>query len=73
MSVKESAFAAAAIGSFYCIAGLSAILYPGTDWTDPDWPNAHPQRFLFPSMIALVWAGYWLEVRRIGSGKGKVQ
>lgn len=31
---KENALYAAVIGSFYCAAGLSAILYPGTAWQE---------------------------------------
>jgi hypothetical protein len=71
ISSKESAFVAAAIGSFYCLAGLSAILYPGTHWYDPDQPANEAQKPLFSGIIAAMWLGYWLEARRI-DGKGKV-
>ena len=72
ISPKESVFAAAMIGSFYCFAGCTAILYPGTDWHDPEYPNQRAQMVLFPGVVAMMWVGYLLEVRRIGSGKGKV-
>ena len=69
ISPKESAFVAAAIGSFYCLAGMSAILYPGTDWSDPDRPSDGAQKVLFPSVIAILWVGYFLEANRIGKAK----
>lgn len=31
---KDNLFTAALIGSFYCGAGMSAILYPGTAWQE---------------------------------------
>lgn len=31
---KDNLWAAATIGSFYCAAGLCAILYPGTAWQE---------------------------------------
>ena len=34
---KHSVLCAAAIGSMYCTAGVSAILYPGTNWFDPEY------------------------------------
>lgn len=34
---KHSVFCAAAIGSMYCAAGVSAIFYPGTHWFDPEY------------------------------------
>ena len=72
ISAKESAFAAAAIGSFYCFAGLTAILYPGTEWFDPEYPNAEAQKYIFSVVVGLMWVGYFLEARRIeASKKGK--
>ena len=66
-------FYAALIGSFYCTAGLSSILYPGADWNDPGDTDhlaaAGLQKMLFPATIAIVWVGYFLEVRRLGKGK----
>ena len=63
---------AAAIGSFYCLAGLSAILYPGTHWYDPDQKPLDAQKQLFSGIIALMWVGFGLEAWRIDGGKGKV-
>ena len=33
---REDLWWAAVVGSLYCLAGLSAIWYPGTAWTDPE-------------------------------------
>jgi hypothetical protein len=72
ISAKESAFVAAAIGSFYCFAGLTAILYPGTHWCDPQFPHDEAQKYIFPMLIGLMWSAYVLEARRIeASSKGK--
>lgn len=75
-SAREDVFHAALIGCFYCLAGMSAILYPGTAWSDPEFQHGGEQRYIFSTIIALVWAGYWLERRRLvglESRKGKAQ
>lgn len=69
---SESLLAAAVIGSFYCFAGCMAILFPGTAWCDPEYPNGNAQAYIFPGIIAVIWVGYLLEARRISGGKGKV-
>lgn len=63
----------ALIGSFYCVAGLSAIFYPGTDWFDPEYQPSGSinQGHLFGAQVILMWAGWWLEKRRLGRAKGK--
>lgn len=71
ISPKESAFAAAVIGSFYCFAGLTAILYPGTKWCDPEYPNNGEQKYVFSAIVALMWVAYFLEARRIEGRKVK--
>ena len=68
---KESYWYSALIGSFYCAAGLSAILYPGTDWKDPGIEVGGAQKFLFSGVVAAMWVGYGLEVARMGQRKGK--
>lgn len=74
ISAKESAFVAAVIGSLYCFAGLTAILYPGTNWWDKEYPNNGEQRYIFSGVIALQVLGYALEAQRLSGGdlKGKM-
>ena len=60
---------AAMIGSYYCFAGMTAILYPGADWYDPPQTPASPQKWMFPTQIVVLWIGCWLEVRRLGKTK----
>lgn len=63
----------ALIGSFYCVAGLSAILYPGTDWFDPEHRRSGSinQGHIFSVQVVLMWVGWWVESRRLATGKGK--
>lgn len=68
---REKLFWTAMIGSFYCAAGLSAILYPGTDWSDPDRPTGGEQKYVFVACVVGCWVGYALEVAGVGAGKGK--
>ncbi|KAK4949516.1 hypothetical protein LTR10_012134 [Elasticomyces elasticus] len=68
-AAKDSIFYSAMIGSFYCFAGLTAILYPGTDWKDPDITVGGAQPFLFSGVVASMWIGYALEFNRLGKLK----
>ncbi|GAB7358201.1 hypothetical protein MBLNU230_g0354t1 [Neophaeotheca triangularis] len=61
---KENTFNAALVGSFYCAAGLVAILYPGTDWNDPEFEKP-PQDVMFTVVVAMMWSAYLLEHRRL--------
>jgi len=63
---KDNTFNAALIGTFYCGSGLSAILYPGTAWQDPEFRGAGEQRYIFAAICAMMWIGYGLERRRLG-------
>lgn len=65
----DSLRTAAMIGSFYTLAALTAIWYPGSDWSDPDHANGRPQLYLFSGLVVVNWFGYWLETRRMGKGK----
>ncbi len=56
---------AAIFGSLYYIAGLSAILYPGTLAVDPEFGEGFPQFWLFAGMTGLPWLGYLLESRSL--------
>lgn len=69
LDARDSLLYAATIGSFYCTAGLSAILYPGTDWKDPGIDVGGAQPFLFSGVVAAMWVGYGLEVARLGKAK----
>lgn len=37
---------------------MSAILYPGTMWADPEFGEDAPQRTAFAVLAVLAWAGY---------------
>jgi hypothetical protein len=65
---KDSLTLAAVIGSFYCLAGLGSILFPGTTWSDPPAPENGVQIRLFPSLVLLNWLGYLVAVNGLPSG-----
>ncbi|EGP87657.1 uncharacterized protein MYCGRDRAFT_42731 [Zymoseptoria tritici IPO323] len=67
---RDSLWLAALVGSLYCAAGLSAILYPGTKWADPEFAANGEQKFIFGGCVVLIWAGYWVETRRLQHVKG---
>lgn len=61
---RDNMFSAALIGSFYCLAALSAALYPGADWQDPDSKiQGGPQKWMFLEVIVGSWVAYFLHVR----------
>lgn len=62
-------FTAGILGSLYWITGLSAILYPGTLFLDPEFGEGHPQAYGFSVFAAMSWLGYWLETRRLTAAK----
>lgn len=66
--VKENLWWAAVMGSLYCVAGLSAIWYPGTAWADPEfWVEGQVTQFpVFLGQVVMVWTGYAVEVWRMG-------
>lgn len=66
---KDNLFTSALVGSFYCAAGMSAILYPGTAWQDPEFAQGGEQRFLFSGICVAMVAGYWLEASRMAKMK----
>lgn len=47
---KDNVILAALVGAMYCSAGLSAILYPGTDWSDPEYKDPG-QKYLFAALV----------------------
>ena len=76
---KDDLLSAALVGSMYTAAGLSAIWYPGTAWTDPEFiargDAARPNMWLFIGVLGSVWVGFGLEMARLNgvNAKGKAQ
>jgi len=68
-AAKESSLFAATIGSFYCSAAMSAILYPGADWKDPEIEFGGGQAYLFTAVVIGMWLGHGLETSRLGKLK----
>ncbi|QIW96041.1 hypothetical protein AMS68_001559 [Peltaster fructicola] len=68
---RQYVWLAAVVGSFYCLAGLSAILYPGTDWADPEFevPVRGGQGWGFAIEVLLVWVGYAVDMRALAKLK----
>jgi hypothetical protein len=65
---KSLVFVAAVVGSSTALAGLSAILYPGTAWTDPEFDTGAliaPQAYVFVGHLMFTWAGYMLEMSKL--------
>jgi hypothetical protein len=77
--ILDSTFFAALTGSLYYVTGMSAILYPGSWWTDPEFDNGGfpPQIPIFSTCFVLSWVAYLLERQRLGPDnkayKGKGQ
>lgn len=67
----ESLRIAAVIGSLYCVAGLSAIKYPGTTWNDPPQAPTQLQLYLFSAIVVFQWIGYGLASSGVGDVKSK--
>ena len=67
----DNLFLAGWVGSFYLAAGLSAILYPGTAWLDPEFRKVKDvdepaQLWVFGGALVVLWLGWALERRRVG-------
>ena len=67
----DSLLTAAIFGSLYWITGLSAIFYPGSAGTDPEFGEGFAQGWLFAGALLLDCIGGWVAVRGV-NGKGKV-
>lgn len=48
--IQDNTFSAALVGSLYCFAGMTAILYPGSHWHDPEFSDAG-QKYLFSGIV----------------------
>ena len=68
-SAKEGMLYACVIGSFYSGAGMSAILYPGTAFVDPEFDMPPANAYVFTSIVALMWVAYFLESSRLSKTK----
>ncbi|KAL7904439.1 hypothetical protein GGI35DRAFT_463230 [Trichoderma velutinum] len=67
-AAKDSLFTAALVGSLTTVAGLSAILYPGTAFNDPEFDDGSligPQVYVFVTQLLLNWTSYTLENARL--------
>ncbi len=62
---EDSLRTACFLSIIYYVTLLSAILYPGTKFIDPEFGEGHPQAYMCLVMFALVGLGYWLESRRL--------
>lgn len=65
---RELLFAATVVGCLTPLAGLSAILYPGTAWTDPEWDTGALigiQGYIFSGHLAISWLLYGWEKGRM--------
>lgn len=72
---KSLVFVAAVVGSSTALAGLSAILYPGTAWTDPEFDTGAliaPQAYVFVGHLMFTWVGYMLEISRLNQKHEKM-
>lgn len=66
---RDSLRTAAIVGSLYCLAGLTAIAYPGATWNDPPAPSGRPQLYLFTALPVFNWIGYYVAIRGIAKDK----
>jgi hypothetical protein len=58
MTERESVTIAAVLGTLYWVTGLSAILYPGTLWVDPEFgTGAHRLRYSWRVRSSVGWGG----------------
>ena len=66
---QESITISAVLGTLYWISGLSAILYPGTLWIDPEFGTGAPQVPIFVLSVVAAWVGWGFEMRRLKKSK----
>ena len=63
---RESIYTATLFGILYYVTGLSAILYPGTRWVDPEFGEGKGPVPIFVGFGSMALLGGWLELRRLG-------
>ncbi|KAL3476296.1 hypothetical protein BJX99DRAFT_228239 [Aspergillus californicus] len=57
-------------GSLYWITQLSALFYPGSLATDPEFGTGAPQVYICAAMFAMLGVGLWMERRCLESELG---
>jgi hypothetical protein len=72
----DDLFLAALVGGFYKFAGLCAIRYPGTAWSDPEFRkdvnvDEPAQLYIFGGLLVMLWVGWAVERRRVGGMVGE--
>ena len=55
----------AVFGGLYWVAGMSAILYPGSKAMDPEFGDSQWQMYLFGSLLGVDLVGWYLESSRL--------
>ncbi|ESZ90384.1 hypothetical protein SBOR_9220 [Sclerotinia borealis F-4128] len=60
---RDSMITAAIAGTLYWVAGLSAILYPGSKAIDPEFGDGFPQAIIYPIFAVMAILGAWVEVK----------
>jgi hypothetical protein len=68
-SAKDNLNIVVTFASLYWVTQLSAILFPGTMFTDPEFGDAHPQIYICAVLFALIGVGYSSEKSRIAAEK----
>ncbi|ERF75564.1 hypothetical protein EPUS_09441 [Endocarpon pusillum Z07020] len=68
-AAKDNLHTVVIFASLYWITQLSAILYPGTMFTDPEFGETFIQIYLVIGLSTLIGIGYLFEIRRIEGTK----
>lgn len=68
-AAKDNLHTVVIFASIYWITQLSAILYPGTMFADPEFGETFIQVYLFIGLSTLIGIGYIFEIRRIEGTK----
>lgn len=69
-AARDTLLLAAVVGSLATAAGLSALLYPGARWADPEWDNGRlmgPQGWFYLGQLVVNWLLYFVERARMAA------
>lgn len=72
-AAKDNLNTVVIFASLYWVTQLSAILYPGTRFTDPEFGDAVPQLYICAVTFALIGIGYVFETSRIAATEKMVK